>query len=158
MLFQKLPAHPQFHCRCNGFACVSPSESVQSAMNTALQRLVIPKNAQDQPSLSMVEDPQADANEEVPDGGSNSSVPPPGLHRSSAARSRYGPVDGLTKHLLQVHVPRSGAIGLSKPPAFLNAIGRWECTKCQSMHSLRSPCPRANKPYAVPAPPPRTRH
>ena len=54
------------------------------------------------------------------------------------ASVRWLSVDELTKHLLQVHV-RGGQHPL---PAFLSAIGRWECTKCQALHSLRSPCPR----------------
>ena len=59
-------------------------------------------------------------------------------------------IDGVVKHLLQVHV----RAGQHPPPAFLHAIGRWECTKCEALHSIRSQCPRALEPEDAPAPPP----
>ena len=59
-------------------------------------------------------------------------------------------VDGVVKHLLQVHV----RAGQHPPPEYLSAIGRWECMKCETLHCLRSQCPRAHEPEAAPALPP----
>ena len=66
-----------------------------------------------------------------------------------AASTRWLAIDGLTRHLDQVHV-RSGQ---HPPKAFLDKINRWVCSKCQALHCSRSSCPRANEPSNVPPQP-----
>ena len=70
------------------------------------------------------------------------------------ASVRWLSVDRLTKHLVQVHV----RAGQHPPPAFLDAIGRWECAKCEALHSVRQQCPRAHEPNAALPPPPVASH
>ena len=60
---------------------------------------------------------------------------------------RWLSVDGVIKKVLQVHV----RAGQHSPRAFLSAIGRWECTKYEALHSLGAPS--AHEREAVPASP-----